>query len=94
MLGSLVDWQHADWAAQIVWQLCAPTRSTQLQYTTAGWCLAQHVFFGRPDWAAGIVLTLAQQQPPGYTQEKLLQAVSQESDPSFTQHIVEALRMM
>jgi hypothetical protein len=82
-LGSLCDSQFADSAADLVLHFIrtGPVSDYQL----AGWCLAQHVFFGRPDWAAGIldVIRQMQQRPIGYQESALIESISTLGGPDY-----------
>lgn len=90
-LGSLCDSQFADSAADLVMHLI---RSGPVsEYGMAGWCLAQHVFFGRPDWAAGIldIFRQMQQRPIGYQESHLIESIAQWGGPDYVTQISSCL---
>lgn len=89
LLGTIIDYQHLDWAVEIMQQFC--TGQPQPDYSTASWCLAQMVFFRRPDWAAGICVALRNSPPPGYSQEALMQGVGSWGGNEYVTQILDAM---
>lgn len=101
MLGTLVDNSYTDSASDLVVQLILSQSQGQPaasgdqpapDYVTGGWCLAQHVFFGRPDWAAAI-LTFLRQQRPGvwYNEVALLESVASWGGENYRRDILSCL---
>ena len=75
MLGTLIDFEQAGWSCELILQLCIPGGVQHPDYNAAGWCMTQHVYFGRPDWAASILDGLRRQPPAWYQEEGLMQSV-------------------
>ena len=94
MLGTLVDFQQAGWATELVQHLCSINGGAggpPPDYAPAGWCLAQHVSFERPDWAACILDGLRRQQPAWYDEGSLLQNISSWGGEGYVRDIMAAL---
>ncbi|GAX84595.1 hypothetical protein CEUSTIGMA_g12016.t1 [Chlamydomonas eustigma] len=80
MLGTMIDFGQPGWASEIIKSLCvdshtSTTPEVQPDYSTAGWCLAQTMVFGRADWACSIVHQLRSQQPAWYHETALINQV-------------------
>ena len=92
-LGSLCDSQFSDSAADLVMHLIR-SGPVVLDYGMAGWCLAQHCFFGRPDWAAAILGIFRQMQGTsamGYQEVALVESIAQFGGPEFVSQIFTCL---
>ena len=61
------------------------------EYSAAGWCLAQHVFFGRPDWAAVICNSLRQNSPVWYSESGMMQSVGSWGGNGYVHEIMQSM---
>ncbi len=82
-LGTLIEARYLDSATDLVIQLVTLGKAGgggggDPDYSAAGWCLAQQVFFGRVDWAAAICgfLRGGGQAPPWYSEQTLMQSIA------------------
>ena len=91
LLGTLIDFQHADWALALVQQLCIGMGRGPPDYGPAGWCLAQHVYFGRPDWAAVICNGFLSDRAAWYNQGAMMQSVASWGGDGYAQQIMNSM---
>jgi hypothetical protein len=72
----MIDFGQPGWAIEIIKSFCMDSSTERPEvlpdYTTAGWCLAQMMAFGRVDWAGSIVQQLRLQQPAWYDEMALI----------------------
>ncbi|KAF5832398.1 hypothetical protein DUNSADRAFT_11730 [Dunaliella salina] len=90
ILGSLVDLQHTDWVLELskcLMQNDDDYGGSPVDYAVMGWCLAQMVTEGRPDWAAAICEGLRSARLPWFQLQGLMEAVAAWSDYSHVQAI-------
>ena len=92
LLGTLIDWEQIGWATELLQQLCVTNGvDAGPEYSTAGWCLAQHVYFGRPDWAAIICSSLRQHPPVWYSEAGIMQSVGSWGGEGYIHEIVKCM---
>ena len=91
LLGTLIDFKHADWAASIVESMCTVAGRSQPDYAAAGWCLAQQVFYQRSDWAASLCSGLQRQHSAWYNHSSMMQSVASVGGDGYVQSIMAAM---
>mmetsp|Transcript_36503 Transcript_36503/g.81268 ORF Transcript_36503/g.81268 Transcript_36503/m.81268 type:complete len:278 (+) Transcript_36503:191-1024(+) len=91
ILGTLIDYQHMDWALELSKQLCYVDGDKEIDYSVLGWCMTQHVEMARPDWAGQLCQTLKSAGLKWYNEAQMLGSVEQWSHPGLVQAIRECM---
>ena len=93
LIGTLIDWHQAGWACDLVQHMCLSSSAVAggppgPDYGPAGWVLAQHVFFARPDWAACICDGIKTRPPAWYSEQSLLHSIGSWGGDDYVNQIL------